>query len=230
MLSADVRPLAVANPPPQVSQTLIRMMDSDARQFGQERAILGFAAEVHPPLVRRFARNLLKIHRAVYKFGEALIKESPAEPTHSRAVRSTHRHFLRIRAILSRQVPHAQARLGMSFDSVETNTNQVMGQLAAVGPAPGLSRDDEQVLLKIIEAWRQMDVAAFQLHKKIAFDDMPDERLQESVKARLSDVLMRTARLEDETLRAEITAAVGSAHVALFGTPLPSGTGDVISG
>jgi hypothetical protein len=74
-----------------------------------------------------------------------------------------------------------------------------------------------------------MDRAAFKYQERLATDKTTPTD-QQFLKIKLSDVLISSAKVEDATLKAEITGIVASAEQTLIGLLLPASTGDVISG
>jgi hypothetical protein len=228
MLSADVGTLAVDTPPPQVSQILISMMKGDTETFAQDLAALKLAAEADPKLAKKLGDKLLKIDRAVYKFGEALIKGETVASKQAQAMAVIDRQFIKIAEHIARQPADAQLKLTPAIDGIKLKVQQVVGEMGAVGPAPDLSKQDKQVLHKIVQDWAQMDAAAIKLEQVIAINKDPAN--QDFLKFKLADLLVSSNKVGDATLKAELVGITGSAEQILIGLLQPASTGDVISG
>jgi hypothetical protein len=227
MLSADVAPLAVDTPPPQVSQILIGMMKGDTTNFAQDLDTLKLAAEVDPKLAKKLGDALLKIDRSVYRFGEALIKGQDVTSKQAQAMASIERQFLKIDAHLARLPQDAQLKLMPSIDALKLDVTQIIGEMGTVGPAPDLSSKDKQVLVKISNDWEQMDRLALKLQQELAIKKATVD--VEPLKIKLTDILVSSNSVGDATLKEQLTGVAGEAQQILIGLLLPASIGDVIT-
>ena len=228
MLSGDVGPLVVDAPPPQVGQILIGMMKGDTANFAQDLEALKLAAEVDPKLAKKLGDSLLKIDRAIYKFGEALIKGQDLESKEGQTLASIDRQIDRIDRNIDRLSTDAQLKLMPVIDAIKADIGAVLGQMAAAGPVEGLSNPDKQLLVKISNDWEQMDRVAIKLQEELAIKKVTVD--QELLKIKLTDILVSSSNVGDATLKAQLTEVANEAQQILIGLLLPAQTGDVISG
>jgi hypothetical protein len=226
MLSADAVgavPQAVVNPPPQVGQILIGMMKGDTATFGDDLAALKLAAAADPKLGHKLADVLHKVDLLVYKFGKDLIKGEVVAPDTIKS--AIDNQFLKVDAILARHPTDVQAALAPTIDDLKIKSQELVTQLAAVGPAPALDKQDKQIINKINLDWSQMTNAALKLSEQISFNKTPS---QEFLKIKLADILVSSLKVEDATLKQDIASTVASADQILIGLLQPAQTGDVI--
>ena len=228
MMSADAGPLVVDAPPPQVSQILIGMMKGDTTHFAQDLAALKLAAEVDQKLAKKLGDSLLKIDRAIYKFGEALIKGQELASKQGQTMASIDRQIDRIDRTIDRLSPDAQLKLMPVIDALKLDVAAIIGEMGAGGPVTGLSNTDKQALVKISNDWEQMDRVAIKLQEELAVKKAAVN--QDLLKIKLTDVLISSSKIGDATLKSELTNVVNEAQSVLTGLLLPAVQGDVISG
>ena len=226
MLSVDMGgavPQAVVNPPPQVGLILVGMMKGDTATFGDDLAALKLAAAADPKLGHRLADVLQKVDLLVYKFAKELIKGQVVAPDMIKS--AIDNQFLKVDAILARHPSDVQLKIAPMIDALQIKSQDLVTQLAGVGPAPDLIKQDRQIINKISLDWSQMTNAALKLSEQISFNKTPS---QEFLKIKLADILVSSLKVDDATLKQDIASTVASADAILIGPLQPAQTGDVI--
>jgi hypothetical protein len=228
MLSAAPVPAASSDGPPPANQILIGLLQGELKLANSELSALRIAGGAEDPsLVHKLNERFLKIDQEISTLGEAILKGDLSQHKENKIIEQIGSEFLKIDELVGGFPQDVQESIKAAIDGIKLSTGDLVASLSKFDTID-ISQKEQLQFLKITDAFGDLDAALLKLQEGIVEQKDTFDK-QKYLEIKLEDVLVSSAKIEDQGLQRELLGLAAQTEKILIGLLQPPSTGDVIT-